>query len=205
MRRAKPRDVVDRGHERARGDRSHARCRGEERRDRLLFHEGGDPRIGHGDLRSEWVEHREQSGQFRGQRGRKIHRGNPRGDPRTAADRHAEPITARERLGERGVDACAREIALTRLFCMQSGRRFRALRMELERDAGESIDELRRSIASTIRGDAGDGSDDALMDVPVPPLPAWSLTKAEQERRAGVLSDVHGHDACGTMSSSPRK
>ena len=87
-------------------------------------------------------------------------------------------------INERGVDACAREIELTQLFCMQSGRRFRALRMELEGDAGESIDTLRRSIAATIRADAGYGSDDALMDVPVPPLPAWSLTKAEQERRS---------------------
>ena len=86
-------------------------------------------------------------------------------------------------INERGVDACAREIELTQLFCMQSGRRFRALRMELEGDAGENIDTLRRSIAATIRADAGYGSDDALMDVPVPPLPAWSLTKAEQERR----------------------
>ena len=86
-------------------------------------------------------------------------------------------------INERGVDACTREVALTQLFCMQSGRRFRALRMELEGDAGESIDTLRRSIAATIRADAGYGSDDALMDVPVPPLPAWSLTKAEQERR----------------------
>jgi len=84
---------------------------------------------------------------------------------------------------ERGVDACARELALTQLFCIQSGRRFRALRAELEGDAGQSIDTLRRSIAATIRADAGYGSDDALMDVPVPPLPAWSLTKAEQERR----------------------
>ena len=82
---------------------------------------------------------------------------------------------------QRGAQACAREIALTELFCIQSGRRFRALRMELDGDAGESIDTLRRQIAQTVRDDAGYGSDDALMDVAVPPLPAWSLTKAEQE------------------------
>ncbi len=81
-----------------------------------------------------------------------------------------------------GADQCAREIALTELFCVQSGRRFRALRMELEGDAGESIDALRRRVAARIRAESGYASHDALMDVPVPPLPAWSLTKAEQER-----------------------
>ncbi len=81
-----------------------------------------------------------------------------------------------------GAGACTREIALTELFCLQSGRRFRALRMELEGDVGESIDTLRLRVAAMVRADAGYGSDDALMDVPVPPLPAWSLTKAEQAR-----------------------
>ncbi|MBL0169469.1 MAG: acyl-CoA dehydrogenase family protein [Gemmatimonadaceae bacterium] len=83
---------------------------------------------------------------------------------------------------ESGADACAREIALTELFCVQSGRRFRALRMELDGEAGDTIDTLRLRIAATIRGEAGYGSSDAVLDVPVPPLPAWSLTKATQER-----------------------
>lgn len=87
-------------------------------------------------------------------------------------------------IGECGADACSREIALTELFCMQSGRRFRALRMELEGDAGESIDTLRRRVAATIRTDAGYASRDALMDAPESPLPAWSLTRDEQEGRA---------------------
>ena len=87
-------------------------------------------------------------------------------------------------IGECGADACSREIALTALFCMQSGRRFRALRMELEGDAGESIDTLRRRVAATIRTDAGYASRDALMDAPESPLPAWSLTRDEQEGRA---------------------
>lgn len=85
-------------------------------------------------------------------------------------------------IGERGAGACEREIALTTLFCVQSGRRFRALRMELDGDAGESIDTLRRSVAATVRAESGYASSDALLDVPVPPLPAWSLTKAEQAR-----------------------
>ena len=83
---------------------------------------------------------------------------------------------------EQGAEACAREIALTDLFCIQSGRRFRAIRMELDGDAGEAVDDLRRGIAARIRAEQGYGSSDALMDVAVPPLPAWSLTKAEQER-----------------------
>ena len=85
-------------------------------------------------------------------------------------------------IDERGAEACAREIALTDLFCIESGRRFRAIRMELDGDAGEAIDDLRRDVAARIRAEHGYGSSDALMDVAVPPLPAWSLTKAEQER-----------------------
>jgi acyl-CoA dehydrogenase family protein 9 len=85
-------------------------------------------------------------------------------------------------IDERGAEACAREIALTDLFCIESGRRFRAIRQELDGDAGESMDELRRDIAARVREEHGYGSSDALMDVAVPPLPAWSLSKAEQER-----------------------
>ena len=85
-------------------------------------------------------------------------------------------------IDERGAAACAREIALTDLFCIESGRRFHAIRLELDGDAGASIDDLRRDIAARIRDEHGYGSSDALMDVVVPPLPAWSLTKAEQER-----------------------
>ncbi len=84
-------------------------------------------------------------------------------------------------LEERGAEACAREIALTDLFCIESGRRFRAIRMELDGDAGQAIDDLRRDIAARIRAEQGYGSTDALMDVAIPPLPAWSLTKAEQQ------------------------
>ncbi|MEQ1689868.1 MAG: acyl-CoA dehydrogenase family protein [Gemmatimonas sp.] len=85
-------------------------------------------------------------------------------------------------IDETGADACTREIALTELFCLQSGRRFRALRMELEGDTGDAIDTLRHRVSATVRAESGYASGDAVMDVPVPPLPAWSLIKAEQER-----------------------
>lgn len=92
-------------------------------------------------------------------------------------------ISRTQRLIEQdGPDVCAREIALTELFCVQSGRRFRALRMELEGDAGEAIDAHRLAVAAMVRADAGYGSADALLDAPVPPLPPFSLTKAEQSR-----------------------
>jgi acyl-CoA dehydrogenase family protein 9 len=87
---------------------------------------------------------------------------------------------------ERGVDACAREIALTELFCLQSGRRFRALRMELDGDAGDRIDELRLSVAQRVRAEQGYASSDAVLDVAVPPLPQWSLTRDEQARAVGL-------------------
>jgi acyl-CoA dehydrogenase family protein 9 len=88
-------------------------------------------------------------------------------------------------IDERGAEACARELALTDLFCVESGRRFRAIRMELEGDAGERIDDLRRRIAQQVRDDAGYGTSDALLDVPVPPLPAWGLMREEQEEAVG--------------------
>jgi alkylation response protein AidB-like acyl-CoA dehydrogenase len=84
-------------------------------------------------------------------------------------------------IDERGVDACAREIALTDLFCLQSGRRFRALRDELDGKAGEAIDDLHRGIAQRVRDENGYTSSDALLDVAVPPLPGWSLTRDAQQ------------------------
>ncbi len=87
-------------------------------------------------------------------------------------------------IDEQGVQACTREIALASLFCLESGRRFRTLRNELEGDAGGSIDALRRDIAARVRDEHGYATGDALLDVPVPPLPAWSLIKAEQQAAA---------------------
>lgn len=85
-------------------------------------------------------------------------------------------------LEERGANDCAREIALTALFCLQSGRRFRALRRELDSVAGVGIDSLRRDIAARVRAEGGYRSSDALLDAPVPPLPAWSLVRDDQQR-----------------------
>ncbi len=96
-------------------------------------------------------------------------------------------------IDERGADACAREIALTELFCLQSGRRFRAARTELEGSTGEQIDTLRRDIAARVREEAGYGSSDALLDVAVPPLPAWSLTRDEQARAVERTAHEQGH------------
>jgi acyl-CoA dehydrogenase family protein 9 len=92
-------------------------------------------------------------------------------------------------IDERGVDACAREIALTELFCLQSGRRFSAHRDELDGKTGEGIDDLRRRIAARVRDERGYASSDALMDVAVPPLPAWSLTRDAQQRAVDRLPD----------------
>jgi alkylation response protein AidB-like acyl-CoA dehydrogenase len=94
----------------------------------------------------------------------------------------ATTIARTQRLiDERGVEQCAREVALTDLFCLESGRRFRTIRTELTGDAGHAIDDLRRDIAAQVRAEHGYGSSDALMDVASPPLPAWSLVKAEQQ------------------------
>jgi alkylation response protein AidB-like acyl-CoA dehydrogenase len=105
----------------------------------------------------------------------------------------ATTIARTQRLiDERGAEETAREIALTDLFCMQSGRRFRALRLELEGDAGEAIDDLRRAVAATVRAEGGYGSGDAVLDVAVPGLPAWGLGREEQTRAGDVAAKREG-------------
>jgi hypothetical protein len=45
------------------------------------------------------------------------------------------------------------------------------------------VDVLRGRVAAQVREDAGYASSDALLDVEVPPLPPWSLTRDEQAPR----------------------
>ncbi len=93
----------------------------------------------------------------------------------------ATTIARTQRLIEQhGIEACEREVALTALFCVQSGRRFRASRMELAGDAGDTIDTLRRAVAATVRREGRYASRDALLDAALPPLPRFSLTRDEQ-------------------------
>jgi acyl-CoA dehydrogenase family protein 9 len=62
---------------------------------------------------------------------------------------------------ERGVDQCARELDLCDLFVVESGRRFRSVRLTLQ----SPQDELRREVARRVREDAGYGVTDAILDV----------------------------------------
>ncbi len=80
---------------------------------------------------------------------------------------------------ERGVEQCARELDLCDLFCVTSGRRFRALRVALQ-DGGETVDARRRMIADTLRADGGYVVPAALMDLPTPAASAPSLTPPER-------------------------
>ena len=77
-------------------------------------------------------------------------------------------------LEQNGEAGCARELALTDLFCRQSGFRFRAAREALS-EADDATDVLRTLVAKHVRADAGYGSRDALIDVDVPPLPPFKL------------------------------
>lgn len=77
-------------------------------------------------------------------------------------------------LTHHGEEACARELALTDLFCRQSGQRFRVTREGLN-EPEDATDTLRIAVAEQVRKDGGYGSADALLDVPVPPLPPFSL------------------------------
>jgi alkylation response protein AidB-like acyl-CoA dehydrogenase len=84
-------------------------------------------------------------------------------------------LSRTQRLLEQGDEAsCVRELALTDLFCRQSGQRFRVAREGLN-EPDDATDALRVAIAARVRDDHGYGSSDALMDVPVPPLPPFTL------------------------------
>ena len=67
-----------------------------------------------------------------------------------------------------------RELTLTDLFCRQSGLRFRVARDGLNEPA-DATDCLRMEVAATIRADQGYGTTDALLDVPTPSMPSFSL------------------------------
>ncbi|MCU0619793.1 MAG: hypothetical protein MUF40_07900, partial [Gemmatimonadaceae bacterium] len=71
-------------------------------------------------------------------------------------------------LVERGsVEAVAREASLCDLFCVQSGRRFRTAREQL----ASPQDATRREIAAHLRHAGGAFVPDALLELPLPPLP----------------------------------
>ncbi len=61
---------------------------------------------------------------------------------------------------ERGEDGCARELDLCDLFVIESGRRFRAARQSLQ----SAQDDVRREVARRVRGDAGYGVSDAILE-----------------------------------------
>lgn len=65
-----------------------------------------------------------------------------------------------DRLGE---EACARELELCDLFCVQSGLRFRKNRMGLG-SRGEALDEGRRTVAARVREGGGYTVPDAILD-----------------------------------------
>jgi acyl-CoA dehydrogenase family protein 9 len=62
---------------------------------------------------------------------------------------------------QQGAEQCARELDLCDLFVVESGRRFRAVRLTLQ----SAQDELRREVARRVREDAGYGVTDAILDV----------------------------------------
>ena len=64
-------------------------------------------------------------------------------------------------IGERGVEACVREIALCDLFCVDAGKRFRRNRLAL--DARE--DDLRRTVAADVRAAVGYGVTDVILEL----------------------------------------
>jgi acyl-CoA dehydrogenase family protein 9 len=70
-------------------------------------------------------------------------------------------------LEERGDEACAHELALCGLFCVESGRRFRQQR-DLLGGNNEALDATRRAVAATVRESAGYTVPDAVLDARPP-------------------------------------
>ena len=66
-------------------------------------------------------------------------------------------------IDERGAETCDREIALCDLFCMEAGRRFRGNRKMLDA-RGDEVDDIRRSVASSVRSGKGYFVTDAILE-----------------------------------------
>jgi alkylation response protein AidB-like acyl-CoA dehydrogenase len=66
-------------------------------------------------------------------------------------------------IDERGPETCDREIALCDLFCVEAGRRFRGNRHMLD-TRGDEVDDIRRSVASSVRGGKGYFVTDAILE-----------------------------------------
>jgi acyl-CoA dehydrogenase family protein 9 len=66
-------------------------------------------------------------------------------------------------IDERGAETCDREIALCDLFCVEAGRRFRGNRHMLDGRAHE-VDDIRRSVASSVRDGEGYFVTDAILE-----------------------------------------
>ena len=76
----------------------------------------------------------------------------------------AATIARTQRLLEsNGAAACAHELALCDLFCVESGHRFRAQR-ELLGGRADEVDDTRRGIAAAVRASAGYDVEDAVLD-----------------------------------------
>ncbi|HEY0777889.1 MAG TPA: acyl-CoA dehydrogenase family protein, partial [Gemmatirosa sp.] len=91
---------------------------------------------------------------------------------------------------ERGATACAHELALCDLFCVESGQRFRAQRLLLAGRAGR-VDDTRRAIATALRESAHYVVPDAVLDKFGPPIEPPDATA----RLSG--------DEAGTAGASP--
>lgn len=64
---------------------------------------------------------------------------------------------------ERGVEGAQREVALCDLFCVESGRRFRANRIALD-EREEEVDDRRRAVAAAVREAGGYWVEDAILE-----------------------------------------
>ncbi len=99
-------------------------------------------------------------------------------------------------IDERGVGACAHELALCDLFCVESGQRFRAQRLLLAGRA-ERVDDTRRAIAATLRESAEYVVPDAVLDqshTPAEPADAVERLTGDEAGTAAASSAEVGRN-----------
>ena len=91
-------------------------------------------------------------------------------------------------LDEQGVDRSLRELALCDLFCVETGRRFRANRLALD-PREDDVDDRRRKVAAAAREAGGYFVRDAIMAAESPPTQPAPLEAVGEVETAGVGAD----------------
>ncbi len=102
---------------------------------------------------------------------------------RAATIARTQKLLAERGGGAQGERACAHELALCDLFCVESGQRFRAQRQLLAGRA-DRVDDTRRAVAAALRASGAYAVPDAVLDAGTPPEPADAAERLTEDEAA---------------------